>query len=216
VLFYYLVRGLGLVYLRLFRGFRVENADLIPENGPLIVCPNHAHWFDPVIVAAASPKRPISFMAKSELFKHPVMRVFYLWLWAFPVRRGQIDRVALRTCYQRLGEGHAVGLFPEGTRSRTGELLRPEPGAATIALRTGTPVIPVGIAGSLGGRVKVAWGHPLMPADFASDTHGRGKQSVQTLSNVIMRAIAQLSGLREPPELLLAADGKTTGREAQA
>lgn len=214
---YHLVRVAGHVYLRLFRGFRVENAGLIPEAGPLIVCPNHAHWFDPVVIAAACPNRPISFMAKSELFRGPVMARVYRSLWAFPVRRGQIDRAALRTCYDRLSDGHAVCLFPEGTRSRTGELLQPEPGAATIALRTGTPVIPVGIRGNLGGRVTVCWGQPLLPADFSDGTRGgRSRYAVQALSNAIMRSIAELSGRRAPPPLVLAADGQNHAAQQEA
>lgn len=216
MIFYHLVRNLGLDYLRLFRSFRVENAGLIPETGPLIVCPNHTHWFDPVIIAAACPRRPISFMAKSELFRNPVMSAAYRGVWAFPVRRGQVDRTALRTCYDRLGDGHAVGLFPEGTRSRTGQLLRPEPGAAAIALRTGTTVIPVGIVGSLRGPVKVVWGRPLRPADYGGDSRGRGRHGVQSLSNAIMLSIAELSGLNPPPQLVLAADGSPAKQEAHA
>ncbi|MDP2871425.1 MAG: lysophospholipid acyltransferase family protein [Bacillota bacterium] len=212
---YYLVRDLGHIYLRLFRGFGVENADVIPAAGPVIICPNHAHWFDPVIVAAACPRRPITFMAKSELFRSPMMNWLYRSLWAFPVRRGQIDRAALRTCFERLGQGHALGLFPEGARSRTGELRQPEPGAATIALRTGATVIPVGIRGNLGGQVKVAWGRPLDPADFGGASRGRGRQGVQALSNEIMRSIAELCGRPAPAPLVLAADRVSGRQEAQ-
>jgi 1-acyl-sn-glycerol-3-phosphate acyltransferase len=87
-------------------------------------------------------------MAKSELFKIPILGPILPKVCAFPVKRGVPDRQALRTALELLAQGQVVTIFPEGTRSPDGTLQKPELGVALIALRSGAPVVPVGISGS--------------------------------------------------------------------
>jgi len=133
--------------LRLVIRFRLEGLDHVPPYGPVLVVANHLHNADPVLIIAALP-RPVLFMAKKELFRIPIIRWFVRQSGAFPVDRGKADRNALRQAEQLLREGMVVGIFPEGTRSITGGLTKPHPGAALLALRAQVPVLPVAITGT--------------------------------------------------------------------
>lgn len=196
---YRIVRWLGRLYLRLLRGLEVRNADLVPREGPLIICANHADWVDPVVVGCGAP-RVVSFMAKSELFRGRAADRFFRQLQAFPVRRGEFDRGALRASVEVLKRGGALGLFPEGTRSKTGRLLPPEPGAALIALRTGAAIIPAGITGSRGrGPVVLNWGRPFTAREVAGRPDLHNHEVIGLISSEIMRRIAELTGQDPPP-----------------
>ncbi len=123
-------------------GLEVEGAQHVPEMSGAIIAGNHTSWFDPVVLAVAI-KRPIHFMGKAELFNNPVLGWFISQLNAFPVRRGQADRQAIRTSQEKVSAGHLLGIFPEGTRNKTDHDLLPiQGGAALIAIRSGVPVIP--------------------------------------------------------------------------
>lgn len=196
---YLIVRWLGRLYLRLLRGLEVRNADLVPVEGPLIVCANHVDWVDPVVVGCGTA-RVVSFMAKRELFHSPVAGWFLKQLQAFPVRRGEVDRAALRASVKVLECHGALGLFPEGTRSRTGRLQPPEPGAALIALRTGATIVPAGITGSRGGgRVILTWGQPFTAGEVVGGLDIHNHEAVGMVSGEIMRRIAALIGQEPPP-----------------
>src|SRR6516164_5983812 len=113
--------------------FRVDGAANEPAAGPVVVVSNHLSDLDPLIVGAAL-KRRLRFMAKQELFRVPGVRWWISACGAFPVRRGEPDRQALRTALRLLERGGALVMFPEGTRGTTRELRPPEPGAALLAL----------------------------------------------------------------------------------
>jgi 1-acyl-sn-glycerol-3-phosphate acyltransferase len=164
--------------LRLTIGMRIYGLKHVPKRGGAVVIANHLDWFDPILLVAAGP-RPILWMAKAEVFNFPVLRWFARQAGAFPVDRGKPDRTALRHAQQLLADGLLVGVFPEGTRSRTGGLIQPFPGASMVATRSGAPIIPCAIVGSerlpLSGkkpqergrtRVSVIYGEP-----FRLDTH---------------------------------------------
>ena len=87
-------------------------------------------------------------MAKAELFRIPVLGFLIRELGAFPVQRGAADRSAIRRALRILNDGGVVGVFPEGTRNRRGEVLNPQGGAALIALKAGVPVLPAAIWGT--------------------------------------------------------------------
>lgn len=126
-------------------GFNVhaEGADNVPDDGGAIVASNHASWFDPVFLGAAID-RPIRWMAKADLFRHPVTSFFFK-------KAGQIkvDRVsggnqaAVDRSVELVRSGRLVGIFPEGTRSIDGSLRRGRTGVARVAIRSGRPVVPV-------------------------------------------------------------------------
>ena len=148
---------------KLFRGvfrvgwrWKVKGLENFPMQGPVIVVSNHVSLADPIALGAALP-RPIFFMAKEELFQYPVLGNICERLGAFPVRRGQADRNAIRRALELLEEGNVLGLFPEGSRSKTGELLKPQPGVAMIALKARVPVVPVACRGTERNLKKGSW-----------------------------------------------------------
>src|SRR5439155_21637482 len=106
------------------------------KDGPLIVVSNHFAWVDPVMLGAYFP-RPLIFMAKQELWRRRPIGWIVERYGAFPVRRGEADRGAIRAALGILEAGGALGIFPEGTRSRSGVLSSPHPGAGLLALRSG-------------------------------------------------------------------------------
>lgn len=119
----------------------------IPLKGGFILASNHISNLDPPILGI-STRRRLHFMAKIELFKHPLVGWWLRQLWAFPVKRGQGDMGALKETLRILKRGNPVLIFPEGTRRQAGEELRAQPGAGFIAIKAKVPVVPVFIQGS--------------------------------------------------------------------
>lgn len=140
-------RAAVVALLRAVVGLRIEGLERVPPTGGLLVICNHLHNADPILLAASFP-RPLHFMAKKELFAIPVVGPIIRGVGAFPVDRGRADRWALRRAEATLAQGIAVAMFPEGTRSTTGALQVAHPGAALLALRSGVPVIAMGITGT--------------------------------------------------------------------
>ena len=156
---YRLVRLLLRLIFRVVFRWKVIGADNIPESGPVLVAANHISLLDPPVVGCAV-RREISYMAKAELFERPIFRWFLAKLKAFPVRRGKADRTAIRTALEILKQGGVVGLFPEGTRSRTGEMLSPQHGVALLAIKSNAVIVPTAVYGT--NRVDKLFGfHPI-------------------------------------------------------
>jgi 1-acyl-sn-glycerol-3-phosphate acyltransferase len=149
--------------LRLIWRLRVHGAERVPRDGPLIVACNHVSYFDPPALGVALP-RPIYYMAKVELFRIPIMGKLIEWLNAFPVDRSRGDVAAIKRAVDVLRTGAAVGIFPEGTRNRTGEV-QPQVGVALLAALSKAPVLPAYVAGTAHAgrltRIEVFFGEPL-------------------------------------------------------
>jgi 1-acyl-sn-glycerol-3-phosphate acyltransferase len=144
--FYHFSVGCTTLLLNVFSRWRVIGRERVPLRGPLLVVCNHQNNADPAILVAVMP-RVIHQLAKQELFWGPIG-----WMGrgigAFPIRRGQSDRQAIKTALDYLERGSCVGIFPEGTRSRTGGLTAGQTGAGLLAVRSGARVLPVAIVGS--------------------------------------------------------------------
>jgi glycerol-3-phosphate dehydrogenase (NAD(P)+) len=145
----WLVRGVlqpaFLVWLRLARSGR----ELIPPEGPVILAANHRSFLDPFVIGCLPPPgRPVHYMAKLELFAHPLVARLLNHLGAFPVRRGRNDDDALATARVLLERGAIVVIFPEGTRRRPGPPGSPRSGVGRLALESGAAVVPVAVAGT--------------------------------------------------------------------
>lgn len=145
---------------------RVYGAERVPPDGGLVVAANHFSWIDPPALGAATP-RTLYFMAKVEAHRVPGLGQLMRSFGAFSVRRGESDRDAVRTMRQIVRDGHALGLFVEGTRQRAGVPGPAQPGAAMVAINEGVPVVCAALYGSYEWRlgnfhpVSVAWGKPL-------------------------------------------------------
>ena len=139
------------VVARLLWGARVEGSEQIPREGPFILVANHSSNLDPLILGWAVGNRTgrmIHFMAKAEMLRWPVLGWLATQSAVFFVRRGEGDRSAQRFALEALAAGRPIALHPEGTRSRDGHLKAGKSGAAFLAMRSGAPLLPAGIAGT--------------------------------------------------------------------
>ena len=152
---YSVARGVTAVLFKVLFLYKVIGKDNVPQDGNLLVCANHSTMADPIFLGSAIPGRQMKFVAKAELFSNKLIGGFLQSLGAFPIARGTGGAEGIQTAMHFLDEGHAVCLFPEGTRSKTGELLNPKNGAAMIASRTKCTVLPVAITAKGGKRPKV-------------------------------------------------------------
>jgi 1-acyl-sn-glycerol-3-phosphate acyltransferase len=134
------------VFHTYFRG-KIHGAHHVPNKGRLLVVSNHASDFDPPIVSNCVG-RPVAFMAKEELFRVPVLKQAITAYGAYPVKRGSADRSAMKSAVASLEQGWATGLFLDGTRTRDGRIHDPKIGAAWIAAKTQSLILPVSLWGS--------------------------------------------------------------------
>jgi 1-acyl-sn-glycerol-3-phosphate acyltransferase len=151
--------------VKLVAPLRVYGVERVPLAGGLVVAANHFSWIDPPALGAASP-RPLYYMAKVEAHRVPGLGQLMRSFGAFPVRRGESDREAVRTMQQIVRDGNALGMFAEGTRQKSGVPGPVQPGAAMVAITEGVPLIPAAIHSQtwrLGSfaPVSVAWGEPM-------------------------------------------------------
>jgi 1-acyl-sn-glycerol-3-phosphate acyltransferase len=180
---------------RLLFRLRISGLENVPPSGPLLVVANHLHNADPLLISIAIP-RPVHYMAKKELFAVPVLRRIIRLGGAFPVDRGTADRNAIRIADLNLKQGIAVGMFPEGTRSKSRALKTALPGAAAIAQLTEAPILPVAITGSerlFVKGVKIVVGKPFSIPSRTEDGQKIGRDEA---TNRLMTEIVNLL----PPE----------------
>ena len=152
---YFIARYVTAVLFKILFRYQVIGKEKVPQTGRLLVCANHSTMADPIFLGSAVPKRQMKFVAKAELFKNKLLGGFLSSLGAFPIARGTGGAEGIQTAMRYLEEGHAVCLFPEGTRSKTGELLPPQNGAAMLAARTECAILPIAITAKGGKRPKV-------------------------------------------------------------
>jgi 1-acyl-sn-glycerol-3-phosphate acyltransferase len=145
--FYYFGRFLIRVTIFLFTSTHITGKKNLPKKGRLLVVANHLSLADPPILGACLTRKAI-FMAKEELFRHWFTRYFIRGFGAFPVHRGQMDRKAMRRAEEVLANEFVLVMFPEATRSADARLQKAYPGSSLIALRSGAPILPVGITGT--------------------------------------------------------------------
>ncbi len=168
---------------------RVEGLENVPAHGAAIVCVNHRSWADPLLVGGVFPRR-LYYMAKQEMFSaFPFFHVILRTVGAFPVQRHKADRKALRKAMALLAAGRLVAVFPEGTRSKSGEVGKAEPGAALLAVWSHKEVLPVGISGPYRrGQLVVRVGKPIVLTTEAL----RGKDLQVMADDQIMGAVRRL------------------------
>ena len=137
-------RNILSVYFRTrYRAKKVRGKDNIPRRGGVLIVANHMTNNDPFLVGWSAIPRRAFYMGKAELFENRIQRTLIGTLGAFPIRRGEADRTAMRIAKGLLARGELVIIFPEGTRSRDQRLRNPYPGAASLGLPDDAPLLPV-------------------------------------------------------------------------
>lgn len=183
----------------------VDGLGLVPGAGPAILASNHVSYLDNYLIMTAAP-RPLHFLGKAELARGPIGRL-NTSLGMVPIERGSRDAAALDTLIDLLAQGELVALFPEGTRSPTGELHRFRSGMARVAAAAQAPVLPVGVIGTdivwprgqrprfrrpARGVVGVRFGAPLGPPADAP-------RQRRVFTATVRDAVAELSGRQPVP-----------------
>jgi len=186
MLFYRVVRWILTSGSRLLWRVRVVGADWVPAAGGFVLAPSHRSMMDIPLAAIVTPRR-VRFMGKVSLFNIPVLGTLFTWLGGYPVARDGTDRKAVRDSVSMLEAGEVLCVFPEGTRQNGPKIQPLQPGAAYLALRSGMPIVPIGIAGSEEilrdhssrvphfGRVVITVGEPIVPEARLSGVVARDK-----------------------------------------
>ena len=145
--------------VRIFR-WSVEGLEHLPprDSGGMIIAMNHIHWMDIPVIGGMLPfSHRLSWLAKVEIFQHPVAGWFFRQMQVIPIRRGKRDLAALDAAVEGLRGGAVLLIFPEGHRSRNGILLPGRGGAVRLAVQSGVPIVPVAVVGTehgLGGSFR--------------------------------------------------------------
>jgi 1-acyl-sn-glycerol-3-phosphate acyltransferase len=204
-LWYRFCRFLYRVYFYLYHRGRVYNAERLPAQGAFILAGNHVSFLDPPFFGLAC-QREAFFMARDTLFRNPLAN-WILRSWnCVPINRDRGDIGAMRTVLRMLGEGKAVLMFPEGTRSEGGELQEARAGIGMIAARAKVPIVPMRIFGTdralprganfpHPARVEIKFGEPFLyplPADFEKLRGDAVKAVYFDIGREIMQRIAVL------------------------
>lgn len=207
---YFLLYPLVFVLLRLLMRaagrIRSSGEANVPASGGVLLCPNHTSDCDPPAIFVTTPRRAW-FVGKNELFEIPVLGWLFAHFQGFPIKRDSADRAALRRIEALLKAGEPVVLFPEGRLSESGFLQRVQPGAALLSLRTGVPIVPVGIRntngvvpyGELRPRysprpIQVTYGSPISPETYRSLPRPK---AIAAITAALAAALADLTD--QPP-----------------
>lgn len=186
-----LVLGILLV---LFYGFRIKGRKNIPKDGALIFCANHRSYLDPVMTEIATT-RHMHFLSKDELKKTIFPRLAVFIFEGIYVKRDEKDIKSLKECLKLLKDGECIGIFPEGTRNgfekNDGKVKN---GAAYLALKTNTKVVPVGISGKLKPFSKntIEFGEPIDFSNLLKDGKKVDKEMEDKASEIIKEEIFKL------------------------
>jgi 1-acyl-sn-glycerol-3-phosphate acyltransferase len=187
--------------MKLLLDYQAEGMQNIPDEGPVIAIQNHMISIDTVI-GAALVDRQIMGMSKAENYDNAIVALFFRLYGTFPIRRGEVDRQALRTSLRVLKEGKVLMAAPEGTRSHTNSLQRGKDGLSYIAVKSGAPIVPIAIWGAEDfwrqlrrlrrTKVHVRFGEP-----FYLDPRP-GKLSREDLAQMTDEMMYQLAALLPP------------------
>jgi 1-acyl-sn-glycerol-3-phosphate acyltransferase len=161
--FYTGSRALCRFLVRSIYGFRAIQPEKVPADGPVIVACNHVSYLDPVVLGIGF-RRPVTYLAKKELFAIPVLGPVIAALGVYPLDREAGGVAAVRSALRALKDGRCIGIFPEGTRNLSGEV-QGKGGAALLAALSGAPVVPAAISGTRRARpfhpIRVIYGEPI-------------------------------------------------------
>ena len=180
--------------------YKVEYVGLenIPKEGGYIIASNHIDALDPVIIGLGIEDRQLHFMGKKELFENPVAKSFLTKLNGFPIVRGSADSEALNYAVRVVEEGHILGIFPEGTRSKDFKPARAKSGVSMIAHKAKADILPVSIYNrdqmKKGSKITVRFGE-LIPYENLGIGEEASREEIKGAAKTIMSEIVKLWGM---------------------
>ena len=184
--------------LWIFYPYRVYGKENLKNlNYGHILCPNHLSNIDPVLLAVVYPYK-ICFMAKSELYKNPIVGWVITHMYGFPVKRGTGDTSAIEFGEKIIEEGHVMAICPEGKRikDKDGVPQKAKSGVAVIAKATNAGVLPVAICSKgkikVGSHVTVSYGKLITPEEMGFDKEEFGPHDIKKAANLVMERITEL------------------------
>lgn len=145
---YFISRQIYKAILKLFFKFKATGRENVPNKGPFIMVSNHMSYSDPVVMGVACHTVPLAFIAKRELFDAPFFGLWVKAVGCISIERFSGSSAPLKKALKKLKEGGAIGIFPEGTRSRDGSLQSAQPGIGIIAAKSKATLIPMHISGT--------------------------------------------------------------------
>lgn len=188
------IRFCILVYCKIVYRVKIIGKENVPKEGPLMFCGNHRTYLDPPLIVVTAG-RDMRFMAKEELRKNPLFAFLGFLFEGIYVKRDEKDISALKAALKTLKDGKCIGLFPEGTRNglekNDGKVKN---GAAYMALKTNSKVVPIGIVGPAKPFTKnaIIYGKPLDFSEYATSKK-IDKEVEDKVSDMIMDEIIKLS-----------------------
>ncbi len=190
---YTLVRWLVKLVFSVMFNVKVEGRENIPHGGGHIIASNHISWADPILIAMQITS-PNAYISKMELFKNKLVALILTCVQAFPVTRGSGDTGFVEKSVKFLKKRNNLVIFPEGTRSKTGEIGRAKTGISHIEYESYAPVVPVSVKcdGKLRFRAKVTvtFGSVIPAADLFA--HNSSAAEMHRIRDIIMNRIKEL------------------------
>jgi len=202
---YWVIKGVLTPVLRGLYRIRLEGREHVPTQGPVILAANHRSFMDSIFLPLVIRRR-VTFVAKAEYFDDRKTAWFFRGVGQIPIRRegGSASERALASATDVLESGGVFGIYPEGTRTRDGYLHRGHTGVARLALRTGAPIVPIGMIGTdeiqptdskmprVMRTLTIRFGAPITGARFEGKEHDR--LVLRQITDEVMFEIQQLSG----------------------
>ncbi|MFH1854655.1 MAG: lysophospholipid acyltransferase family protein [Candidatus Omnitrophota bacterium] len=196
---YTIARFILFLLFKIFFRLKVFGRENFPKKGAVIVAPNHVSFLDPIIVGIGAPRKLI-FLARETLFRSRIFGFILNRLNTFPLKRERGDLAAFRLAIDKLSKGHAVLIFPEGTRSKDGNFQEAKLGISFLEKITGAGILPCYVKGSRNAlpreslfpkfrTVSVYFGKPL---SFNRNSPGPKKEKYIDVANKVMEAISEL------------------------
>ena len=188
-------------------GYRVRGQEQLEDADGGLILANHQSFLDPLLIGLPL-HRPISFLARDSLFRVPVVGWILRNTYVMPISREAASSASLRETIRRMQHGFLVGVFPEGTRTETGEVGELKPGFVALVRRAKVPVYPVGIAGAIQAlgrrswflrptRVRVVVGEPITVEELAQfDSRDKDQALIDLVRSRIVECHAQAEAWR--------------------
>ena len=192
-LLYHALRMIAIFLFHATTRLHVRGLSNVPDKGAFIIASNHLSWTDIPLIPLHF-RRKVVYMAKEEYYSSKIAWLVR-FLGAFPVKRGEGDRQALRAGEEQLRKGNILVIFPEGTRSRNYALAKAHAGIGMVALRTGVPVVPVAIWGSENALKKfrtpvtISYGKPMVLTPKGKKIT---REDIDEATEQLMRKIAEM------------------------